>query len=689
MRGIYNETTLTTEAGAPLLRKILGTFAAFGSVVAVVGCLAFSIIIATWFAPEALRRALLVAVALTGLAGAATLGALYLILRRSLGDLVNLVRWAEVTEHLEQIPVPIEAAAEIHTIYDMFNAAIERLHKSQRDLVEAERLTAVARTTQMLAHDIRRPFTKLRSGLAMLEHVEDVAEMQRLVGRVSHQVEGDLASVNHMLADILVAGNDVKLEVGEVDPNELVLNVVTDLFLLHPTKDVALDMTLGASRQVRADAGKLTRIASNILDNAIQAMPSGGRLWVRTRLIGDGPHTHVETAIGNTGSTIAPEDLPRLFEPFFTKGKKNGTGLGLSIVQRLVEAHGGTISCTSSLEHGTEFVFTIPAGEAEAPAPATPLPTSSVEARATRDASTAHVPADDDSGSRISSRKEAVLEASIRRAADALGRPLRMLVVDDEEIYCQALEKRLLGGRRLAGAAEVRGATTAAAALSIVREWLPDLVVCDIDLGDPSQDGFDVVSRMREAGYRGKLCVHSNRSDTRSYEAALAVGANAFLPKPMSRIHLLDLLVAASDPGPAAATVAALVPIGEPVRAKIAVVDDDVFMLEAWETALGADAAPVTFTSPAEFWKAVEKAPELLGDLRCVVTDFHFDNCASDDGVSFAEAVHQRAPRVPILLSSNAALPRGAERVVHRVIDKAPMSWAKLAAAAGLEATAN
>jgi CheY-like chemotaxis protein len=245
-----------------------------------------------------------------------------------------------------------------------------------------------------------------------------------------------------------------------------------------------------------------------------------------------------------------------------------------------------------------------------------------------------------------------------------------------------------LGGRRLAGTAEVRGVTTAAAALSIVRDWRPELVVCDVDLGDPSQNGFDVVSRMREAGYRGKVCVHSNRSDTRSYEAALAAGADAFLPKPMSRIHLLDLLVAAVGAGPtAAATV--VVPVEESTRPKIAVVDDDVFMLEAWETALSADAAPVTFASPDEFWKAVEKAPELLAGLTCVVTDYHFDNCAADDGVSFAEAMRQRAPRVPILLSSNASLPRGAERVVHSVIDKAPMSWAKLAAATGLEATSN
>jgi CheY-like chemotaxis protein len=130
-------------------------------------------------------------------------------------------------------------------------------------------------------------------------------------------------------------------------------------------------------------------------------------------------------------------------------------------------------------------------------------------------------------------------------------------------------------------------------------------------------------------------------------------------------------------------------PVEEPTRPKIAVVDDDVFMLEAWKTALAADAAPVTFASPDEFWRAVEKAPELLDGLTCVVTDYHFDNCATDDGMSFAEAMRQRAPRVSILLSSNATLPHGAERVVHCVIDKTPMSWAKLAAAAGLEATAN
>jgi signal transduction histidine kinase/FixJ family two-component response regulator len=552
----------------------------------------------------------------------------------------------------------------------------------RRHAESLRRFEAIAKTTQMLAHDVRRPFTKLRSGLTMLEHVEDIEEMQRLVGRVAHQVDNDLASVNHMLGDILVAGNEVTLDLSEVDAHELLLVTLADICSLHPLKDVSLDVEFGSRRLVRADSGKLARVVANILDNALQAMPNGALLWIRTRLVDRMDRAHIEVAIGNTGSVIAPEDLPRLFEPFFTKGKKNGTGLGLSIVQRIIEAHGGEILCASSIERGTEFVFTVPATDMEASALAMTLPASSSEARASKGTNVAS--SINGTASYFEIRKEVALEANVRRAAGYLSRPLRVLVVDDEEIYREALEKRLVGGSRLAGAVEVRGATTASAALAVVGDWSPEVVVCDVDLGSGEYDGFDVVTQIRAHGYFGKVCVHSNRSDVRTYQAALKAGADAFLPKPMSRIHLLDML-ASSGPSmpPIASDIEPRRAAGEK-RATVAIVDDDVFMLEAWETALAVDAVTLTFASPVEFWLAAEATPSLLGELACVVTDYHFDNCDTDDGLSFAMAMQVRAPQVPIFISTNANVPRTMDATSIRVIDKQPVSLSQLCAMGSL-----
>ena len=123
------------------------------------------------------------------------------------------------------------------------------------------------------------------------------------------------------------------------------------------------------SHPVSVHVQKVARIFSNILDNAVLAMKLEGEMWFRTRDVG----SFVEFCIGNSGSVIPPEHLPKLFEAFFTSGKRGGTGLGLAIAQKVVTAYGGTIRCESRVtpEHPAgqvEFLFTLPVAIiAEAP----------------------------------------------------------------------------------------------------------------------------------------------------------------------------------------------------------------------------------------------------------------------------------------------------------------------------------
>jgi signal transduction histidine kinase len=110
----------------------------------------------------------------------------------------------------------------------------------------------------------------------------------------------------------------------------------------------------------------MMRALLNIAANAVDAMPSGGTLTVRSR-VRDG---HVELELQDTGHGIAPELLPRIFEPFFTHGKPRGVGLGMAITRKIVEDHGGSIDLTSRVGAGTCFTVTLPA-EAPPPRPST------------------------------------------------------------------------------------------------------------------------------------------------------------------------------------------------------------------------------------------------------------------------------------------------------------------------------
>jgi signal transduction histidine kinase len=122
---------------------------------------------------------------------------------------------------------------------------------------------------------------------------------------------------------------------------------------------------------ILGDANQLEQAFLNIVINAWHAMPDGGTLTLRTRLVGGGEPPRrggrpaplgVEISIADTGVGIPAEHLPRIFDPFFsTKGVGKGTGLGLAITRRIVEDHRGTIEITSQVSQGTSVLIRLPA----------------------------------------------------------------------------------------------------------------------------------------------------------------------------------------------------------------------------------------------------------------------------------------------------------------------------------------
>eukprot|EP01035_Chromulina_nebulosa_P013609 gene13609-biopygen11540 len=108
--------------------------------------------------------------------------------------------------------------------------------------------------------------------------------------------------------------------------------------------------------EVRVQPQRLTRLFYNLLNNAVDEMPEGGKVFLR--FAADATELRVE--IEDTGRGIAPEIAQTLFQPFATHGKAHGTGLGLTICKRIVEDHGGKISARSEPGKGATFTFTLP-----------------------------------------------------------------------------------------------------------------------------------------------------------------------------------------------------------------------------------------------------------------------------------------------------------------------------------------
>jgi hypothetical protein len=237
--------------------------------------------------------------------------------------------------------------------------AREVLHY-QDQLRLSERNAAVARAAQMLAHDVRRPLSLMRVGLDMLSTAETPERLREVAAAFVPEVAAALVSVEGMIRDVMAVGSTAPPELAPESLRALLASALEQMLKGESGADVDLAYDLGHAHRVEVEAPAVLRVFVNIIQNALQAMQGKGRLWFRTREVRDGGRELVEVCIGNSGPVIDPADRSRLFEAFFTKGKRGGTGLGLAIAYKVVRSHGGRIWCTSSAERGTEFWLTLP-----------------------------------------------------------------------------------------------------------------------------------------------------------------------------------------------------------------------------------------------------------------------------------------------------------------------------------------
>jgi CheY-like chemotaxis protein len=276
-----------------------------------------------------------------------------------------------------------------------------------------------------------------------------------------------------------------------------------------------------------------------------------------------------------------------------------------------------------------------------------------------------------------------------------------VLLVDDEAVYRNGLVALVQRSTNLAGRVNVRCARDANEALAAVAEAQrpPDLLIQDVDLGPASQDGFEVVRELRKRGFRGFVCVHSNRFLSTHDASAQEAGADDVIPKPMSRAQLLALLsniaqksaeAAAAGAGGVAGTRAeGEAPAHAQVRAssvadaplpEIAYIDDALSFLVGMRVKVKGKAILHEFRSPTEFLARMEAETDFIGTLACIVTDFHFASDEPLDGLAFARRLRARGYSRPIVLASGTVqefAPDEANTFSGRV-DKPLGDWAQL-----------
>jgi signal transduction histidine kinase/CheY-like chemotaxis protein len=427
--------------------------------------------------------------------------------------------------------------------YGEIKSFVDSLSLILQENTDLIKRAAIANTTQALAHDVRKPFSMFTTIIQSVEMAEPEEAIEILKYSLP-EVNQAMASVEGMIQDVMQIGSDAKPHLEETSPETLIDASLGELFRVYPEADVSFEYSLKHKHNISVDTLRVGRVFSNILGNAVQAMGQRGSLWIHTKEL----EKFVEFTLGNAGSVIPKESLPRLFDAFFTSGKKGGTGLGLAIAKKIVEAHGGRIFCRSEItaEHPkgkVEFVFTLPSSAHLAVARSEPLPASSRELQAAVEAarSSARLGGGPDP-------RESDLEAEILSQTKGFAVRIPLLIVEDEAIYRNGVIALLEKNPSISAIFEVFSATNDTEALALAQERSPRLVIQDVDLGPASRNGIEIVRSLRASGFLGKICIHSNRFLMEDTKEALEAGADTVLPKPLSRVHFLKLLAASLTP---------------------------------------------------------------------------------------------------------------------------------------------
>jgi signal transduction histidine kinase len=262
------------------------------------------------------------------------------------------------------VTLEVDAARTLH-------AAIDQAMISGSDVMEhaareksRERAAFRERFMGILGHDLRSPLQAINLATAIVLKHHDTTDAIALLAR---RIAGSADRMGRMIADLLDLtrarqGGGIPIELKQADLGAIVQQAIDEVAVAHPDRTIDLDAQGEASGAW--DPDRMAQVMANLVSNALDYSPVGTPVRVVLRAEAG----YVSVAVNNRGSTIAPEVMARLFEPFVQGAQEGrvaqgqGLGLGLFIVRQIVEAHGGSIGVASTKEEGTTFTVRLPHG---------------------------------------------------------------------------------------------------------------------------------------------------------------------------------------------------------------------------------------------------------------------------------------------------------------------------------------
>ncbi|MBU1853756.1 MAG: PAS domain S-box protein, partial [Candidatus Omnitrophica bacterium] len=253
--------------------------------------------------------------------------------------------------------------------------AYAKLKQTQEQLIQAEKFKAIGELASGIAHEVRNPLAIISQGVNYLENKVPVKEN---ISEILDMLKSNVKRANDIIRSLVDFSRVTELNLQTEDINAILESAVTlvehmvKLESIKFVKQLNTDLPL-----VSVDKGKMEQVFLNLFLNAIQAMPKGGTLFIRsyaTQLAKSSEETETRTKdsfkprekavvveIEDTGIGISQEDTERIFDPFYTtKGPRGGTGLGLTVTGNIIKMHKALMEIESKLGKGTKFIITLP-----------------------------------------------------------------------------------------------------------------------------------------------------------------------------------------------------------------------------------------------------------------------------------------------------------------------------------------
>ncbi|MDR4472460.1 MAG: ATP-binding protein [Nitrospira sp.] len=248
--------------------------------------------------------------------------------------------------------IPIRDQSGQVVMYQGFNVDITALDFMQTRLRRAERLATLGQVAAGIAHEIRNP---RRNRLDDLPSCSTTPPPMTPARRPDLEVIlQETKRLDRIVNQIIDYARPREVVPFTFDMAQLVQEVSKVLDEPLARKQATITLPAPASpSMIQADRDQFKQVLLNVMQNAVEATPTGGSITVTMTPLARGLEPGLEVAVTDDGQGISPSHLPHVFEPFFTSGKPRGTGLGLAICRNILDAHGGDIALDSQPGHGT------------------------------------------------------------------------------------------------------------------------------------------------------------------------------------------------------------------------------------------------------------------------------------------------------------------------------------------------